>query len=140
MIRLYLIIGLVAAGLATGGGLWIRALKAENKLLENAYSVAAQVAIENKAALEQQLVETRRVEGILLTRDQQRRAAEKRMEALDGLLDNLKRTDQSVRDWSAVPVPDPVRGLLNGAEGPSQDRDPEAIPAPDPPAGHPDPG
>lgn len=140
MIRLYLILGLVAAAIATGGGLWIRALKAENQVLSNAYAIAAQVAIDNKAALELQLEEAKRVDGILLQRDRQRRAAEKRTEDLNALLDNLKRADQVVRDWADTAVPDAVRGLLNGAEGPGQDRDPEAAPAPDPPAGHPDPG
>lgn len=131
MIQAYLIIGVVITALTAGGGLWISALKAENALLENAYSVAAQVAIDNKAALERQLIETKRVEGILLTRDQQRRAAQKRNEVLNGLLDNLKRDNQVVRDWADSPIPDSVRGLLNGTEGPGQDRDPETVPAAD---------
>lgn len=138
MIQIYLIIGLVVAAL--GGGLWIRALKAENALLENAYTIAAQVAIDNKAALEAQLVETKRVDGILLTRDQQRRVAEKRTEALNALLDNLKRSDQVVRDWADVPVPDGVIRLLNGAEGPGENGSAETVPAADAPAGHADPG
>ncbi|HKQ24074.1 MAG TPA: hypothetical protein VJT81_06495 [Burkholderiales bacterium] len=131
MIQIYLIIGLVVTALMTGGGLWIRALKAENALLENAYTVAAQAAIDNQVALERQRAETARVDGILLSRDRDRRAAQKRTEDLNALLDNLKRTDQAVGDWSNAPVPDGVIRLLNGPEGAGQDRDPEAVPAGD---------
>ena len=131
VIQIYLIIGLVVAALLGGGGLWIRALKAENAQMTQAYTIAAQVAIDNKAALEAQLGETKRVNTILLTRDQQRRTAEKRNEVLNGLLDNLKRSDPGVQAWSDAVIPDSVRSLLN-AEGAGENGRAETVPAADP--------
>ena len=139
MIQIYLVIALVFAVVTGGGALYIKSLRAENAQLTQAYGIAAQTAIDNKAALEAQLVEAGRVNAILLTRDQQRRAAEKRTEVLNGLLDNLKRDNQSVRDWSDTAVPDPVLGLLNGSENPGEDGSAEAVPTADAIAEHADP-
>ena len=131
MIQIYLVIALVFAAVTGGGALYIKSMRAENARMTQAYTIAAQVAIDNKAALEVQLGETKRVNAILLTRDQQRRAAQKRNEVLNGLLDNLKRSDPGVQAWSDAVIPDSVRSLLN-AEGAGENGRAETVPAADP--------
>ena len=133
MIQIYLVIALVFAVVTGGGALYIKSLRAEKATLTQAYSIAAQTAIDNKAELERQVGERERADRLLLARDCDRERIRKTNGDLNALLDNLKRGSADVRIWSESAVPDGVRSLLNGTAAAAGDPDPEAVPtaAPD---------
>ena len=115
-----------------------RAIVAENATLTQAYKIAAQVAIDNKATVDAQLAEAKRLDGILSKRESERAKAVKRSQLLSKALDDLKRGNQEARDWADVPVPDCVRQYIT--TGDSKDCDGEAVPPVSADAGNPAPG
>lgn len=118
----------IALALVTGGGyLYVKALWAEQETLEQAYSIAAQTAVDNQKALDAELAERARVEKLLVTRQTKLATLEASNARLNRALDALK-SDPQVRDWAATPVPDSVARLLNDATGGNQSS--EAVPKP----------
>ena len=115
-----------------------RALVAENATLTQAYKIAAQVAIDNKATVDAQLAEAKRLDGILSKRESERAKAVKRSQLLSKALDDLKRGNQEARDWADVPTPDGVREYL--AAGNRKNGSGEAVPPVSPDAGNAAPG
>ena len=112
MIQLYALIALVVAAVFTGGGFYIKSLRAEKATLTQAYSIAAQTAIDNKQALDTERAEHARVDGLLLDRARQLKKLEASNDLLNTALDDLKRADPLVRAWNDGLVPDGVRRLL----------------------------
>lgn len=140
-----LIIAAAVALLMVATGVYIvvlksknRALVAEKATLTQAYTIAAQVAIDNKAAVDAQLAEAKRLDGILSKRESERAKAVKRSQLLSKALDDLKRSNQEARDWADVPVPDGVRQYL--ATGVGKDGSGEAVPPSGADSGNPAPG
>jgi LysB family phage lysis regulatory protein len=130
----------IALALVTGGGwLYVKALRAEKAQIEQAYTVAAQVAIDLNNTLDQQLAERKRTDAILLDRSRRLQKLETSNARLNQALDALKQHDQPTRDWAAVRLPDPVARLLNHPDPAGPDQGGEAIPQPDPDRTHPRP-
>lgn len=136
MIQIYAVIALVVAGVLSCGGFYIKSLRAENAQMTQAYGIAAQTAIDNKAQLDQELADRKRVDQILLERDRERDRLAKSNGDLHALLDNLKRNNAEVRKWSESAVPDAVRSLLNGTAPAPAGGSAEAIPAGGPDGSH----
>jgi hypothetical protein len=136
MIQIYAIAALVAAAVLTGGGFYIKSLRAEVGQLTQAYSIAAQTAIDNKAELEREIGERARTDRLLLKRERERERIRKTNGDLNALLDNLKRGSADVRTWSGAAVPDGVRGLLNGPAAAAGEGNPQAVPAAEPDRTH----
>ncbi len=141
--KLIIAAALAALLLAMGGYIVIlkaqkKALVAEQAQWVQAYKIAAQVAIDNKATVDAQLAEAKRLDGLLSKRESERAKAVKRSQLLSKALDDLKRGNQEVRDWADVPVPDGVRQYL--ATGVGKDGSGEAVPPVGPDAGNPAPG
>lgn len=136
MIQIYAIVALVVGAVLTGGGFYIKALRAEVGQLTQAYSIAAQTAIDNKAELERQIGERDRTDRLLLERDRERERIRKTNGDLNALLDNLKRGSADVRTWSGAAVPDGVRSLLNATAAAGGKGNPQAVPAAEPDRTH----
>lgn len=131
MIQIYAIIALVLAAVFAGAGFYIKSLRAENAQMTQAYGIAAQTAIDNKAQLDLQIADRARVDRILLERDREYDHIAKSNGDLHALLDNLKRGNADVRAWADNPVPDGVRSLLSGAASAPGGGSAEAVPAGD---------
>lgn len=103
-----------------------RALVAEKETLTQAYKIAAQVAIDNKATVDAQLAEAKRLDAILAQRNRQRAAAVAKSQLMEKALDDLKRDHAEIRNWASTAVPDGVRQYL--ATGLGKDGSGEAVP------------
>lgn len=121
-LRLVAVLVLVAG--AAGAWLYIRALRAENETMTAAYSLAAQIAIDNKAAADAQAAEAKRLDGILAAREHLQRRIERENQQLSERVRAIAREKPVVRDWLNARVPDDIARLLN-AETDHADRDPE---------------
>lgn len=136
MIQIYLVIALVFAVVTGGGALYIKALRAENATMTQAYGIAAQTAIDNKAQLDQEIKDRARVDGILADRERALHELEKTNDLLNLAIDDLGRADPEVRKWDNEPVPAALRSLLNGPDAAHESGSAEAVPAGQPDPAH----
>ncbi len=146
MIQTYLIGAVLFAIISGGGWIWIEklqsdkaALEAQGEVMKQAYTIAAQTAIENKKTLDDERKERQRVDDLLADRERKRKELENANARLNEELNNLKANNAEVRAWMDAPVPGAVLELLNApaaapaaAEGGSA----EAVPAGKPDAGN----
>lgn len=116
MIQVVAGLALLLAIVSGGGALYIKSLRAENATITQAYSIAAQTAIDNKAQLDAQTKDRARVDGILLTRELAYHELERTNDMLNLAIDDLGRADPEVRKWDDQPVPAALRSLLDGAD------------------------
>lgn len=113
LIGLALVLGLAAYVQTLRGN--VKELQGSVKLWEGAYTQAAQAAIDNKKALDDEAKERDRVEGILEARERDNAAKQRHINVLLSEMEKLKNEDPEVRDWARVRVPDAVRLRLEQA-------------------------
>lgn len=129
MIQIIAGLSIALALLAGGGWLYVKSLRAERAMFEQAYAIAAQTAVDNQKVLDAEIKERARVDGILLEHRNQLQRKEASNAILNRALDALKNSDQAVSDYMRQPVPDPVARLLNNPDPAGQHQGGETIPA-----------
>jgi hypothetical protein len=106
------LVGIAAAAIA-GGGLYIRALRAEKGELEQAYLIAAEAAGQANAELDRAAREAARLDALLIGRERARRQLQQKNERLSNEIRFLRDASPAVRDWARVVIPDELARLLN---------------------------
>lgn len=116
MIQAVLGLTLLLALVSGAGGLYIKALRAEAKTMAQAYTIAADRAIENKRSLDAEIANAKKLEAALIEREGRYAELANGNRMLNRAIDALRRDREEVRAWADAPVPgDVVRLLLEPA-------------------------
>lgn len=112
MTRIYVIIGLLVA--LIGGGLYVRALRADLALAETQRDAAMQVVKEQQTAYANLKAERDKLDKALAQRERDRTALIRERATLNAAIRDYLRADPPAQAWADQPVPAGIVERLRG--------------------------